>query len=43
MSLTLDDLPAVAECSVTGCSYNGDYHCHAAAVTIAGLPATPNA
>ncbi|GAA1751617.1 DUF1540 domain-containing protein [Agromyces humatus] len=36
MSMTLDDLPAVAECSVAGCSYNDHSNCHAAAVTIAG-------
>ena len=36
MSMTLNDLPAVAECSVAGCSYNDHSHCHAAAVTIAG-------
>ncbi len=36
MSLTLDELPAVAECSVAGCSYNDHSHCHAAAVTIGG-------
>ena len=36
MSMTLDDLPAVSECSVSGCSYNDHSHCHAAAVTIAG-------
>lgn len=38
MSMTLDELPAVAECSVSGCSYNDHSHCHAAAVTIAGTP-----
>ncbi|KRC59067.1 hypothetical protein ASE14_14840 [Agromyces sp. Root81] len=36
MSMTLDELPAVAECSVAGCSYNDHSHCHAAAVTIGG-------
>ena len=36
VSMTLDELPAVAECSVMGCSYNDHSHCHAAAVTIAG-------
>ncbi|KQM84465.1 DUF1540 domain-containing protein [Agromyces sp. Leaf222] len=36
MSMTLDELPAVAECSVSGCSYNDHSHCHAAAVTIGG-------
>lgn len=36
MSMTLDELPAVSECSVSGCSYNDHSHCHAAAVTIAG-------
>ena len=36
MSMTLDDLPAVSECSVAGCSYNDHSHCHAAAVTIGG-------
>lgn len=29
----IEDLPAVAECTVAGCSYNHD-GCHAAAVTI---------
>lgn len=38
MSMALDDLPAVAECSVSGCSYNDHSQCHAAAVTIAGAP-----
>lgn len=33
---TLADLPAVAECSVDGCSYNDHSSCHAAAVTIGG-------
>ena len=36
MSMTLDELPAVSECSVAGCSYNDHSHCHAAAVTIGG-------
>lgn len=31
---TLMDLPAVAECSVAGCSYNDHSSCHAGAVTI---------
>lgn len=34
MSANLMDLPAVAECSVDGCSYNHDHECNAAAVTI---------
>ena len=34
MSASLMDLPAVAECSVDGCSYNHDHACNAAAVTI---------
>lgn len=38
MSMTLDDLPAVTECSVTGCSYNDHSNCHAAAITITGAP-----
>ena len=33
---TLMDMPAVAECSVAGCSYNDHSHCHAAAVNIGG-------
>jgi|SRR5690606_5883516 len=33
---TLAELPAVTECSVTGCSYNDHSSCHAAAVTIGG-------
>ena len=33
---SLLDLPAVAECSVAGCSYNDHSHCHAAAVNIGG-------
>ena len=33
---TLMDMPAVAECSVAGCSYNDHSHCHAAAVSIGG-------
>ena len=32
----LADLPAVAECSVEGCSYNDHSHCHAAAITVSG-------
>lgn len=35
---TIAELPAVAECTVAGCSYNDHSHCHAAAVTIAGVP-----
>lgn len=31
---TLMDMPAVAECSVAGCSYNDHSNCHAAAVTV---------
>ena len=38
MSMTIDDLPRVSECSVLGCSYNDHSSCHAAAVTIAGSP-----
>ncbi len=38
MSMTLDDLPRVSECSVHGCSYNDHSHCQAAAVTIGGTP-----
>ncbi|WP_394550710.1 DUF1540 domain-containing protein [Agromyces sp. MMS24-JH15] len=38
MSMTIDDLPRVSECSVLGCSYNDHSSCHAAAVTIAGTP-----
>ncbi|RLK48117.1 DUF1540 domain-containing protein [Microbacterium telephonicum] len=34
MSMTLDDLSRISECSVAGCSYNDHSHCHAAAVTI---------
>lgn len=33
---TIAEMPAVAECSVAGCSYNDHSHCHAAAVTIGG-------
>jgi hypothetical protein len=33
---TLMDMPAVAECSVAGCSYNDHSSCHAAAVSIGG-------
>ncbi|GAB2471783.1 DUF1540 domain-containing protein [Xylanimonas ulmi] len=33
---TLQDLPAVTECTVDGCGYNHDHGCHAGAVTIAG-------
>lgn len=36
MTTLLAELPAVAECTVAGCSYNDHSHCHAAAVTIAG-------
>ncbi len=36
MSMTLEDLPRVSECTVLGCSYNDHSHCHAAAVTIGG-------
>ena len=32
----LMDLPAIAECSVAGCSYNDHSSCHAAAITIGG-------
>ncbi len=32
----LVDLPAIAECSVAGCSYNDHSHCHAAAITVGG-------
>lgn len=32
----LMDLPAIAECSVAGCSYNDHDHCHAAAITVGG-------
>ena len=35
MSMTVDT-PEVAECSVTGCSYNHDVSCHAHAITIGG-------
>ncbi|MWB99393.1 DUF1540 domain-containing protein [Agromyces seonyuensis] len=35
----LAELPAVAECSVAGCSYNDHSHCHAAAVTVGGTGA----
>jgi hypothetical protein len=30
------EMPAVAECTVTGCSYNDHSGCHAYAVTIGG-------
>ena len=32
----LMELPAIAECSVAGCSYNDHSHCHAAAITVGG-------
>ncbi|HEY1105097.1 MAG TPA: DUF1540 domain-containing protein [Agromyces sp.] len=38
MSMTLDEMPAVAECSDDGCTNNDHSHCHAAAVTNAGSP-----
>jgi hypothetical protein len=31
---TIAELPQVAECTVSGCSYNEHSHCHASAVTI---------
>lgn len=33
---TLLEMPLVSECSVTGCAYNDDHNCHAAAITIGG-------
>jgi len=35
----LMELPAIAECSVAGCSYNDHSHCHAAAITVGGTGA----
>ncbi len=32
----LAELPPVTDCAVTGCGFNHDHDCHAAAVTIAG-------
>jgi hypothetical protein len=32
----LMDMPAIAECSVAGCSYNDHSSCHAAAITVGG-------
>jgi hypothetical protein len=34
--MTLEEMSKVAECTVTGCSYNESDACHAGAVTIAG-------
>ena len=33
---TLQDMPPVSTCSVTGCGYNHDVSCHAGAITIGG-------
>ncbi|QFZ19440.1 DUF1540 domain-containing protein [Saccharothrix syringae] len=34
--MTTTEMPAVSECTVTGCSYNHDVHCHAFAITVSG-------
>lgn len=35
--MTTTEMPEVAECTVTGCSYNHDVHCHAFAITVSGV------
>lgn len=37
--MTVQDLPAVHECAVEGCSYNHDTACHAGAITVTGAAA----
>ncbi|ACU36393.1 DUF1540 domain-containing protein [Actinosynnema pretiosum subsp. pretiosum] len=37
--MTTMDMPAVHECTVTGCSYNHD-GCHAFAITVSGVNGT---
>ena len=34
--MTAVEMPRVAECTVTGCSYNHDHDCHAGAITVTG-------